>query len=362
MPLTHSDYMDRALFHAARGRGRTSPNPLVGAVVVSEDGIVVGQGFHERAGDAHAEVRALDAAGPRARAGTLYCTLEPCAHQGRTGPCAVRIVQAGIARVVAAVEDPNPLVSGQGFAYLQSHGVEVEVGLGESLATRLNQPFFTLIRERRPFVILKAAVSTDGCIAEAPGHRTQLTSAAAERHAHRVRAEVDAIGVGVGTIIVDDPVLTARGAFRVRPLTRVVFDRSLRTPPGSRLLSTGDAGPVIIVTTAQAARRRELRDPLEARGAQIEIARDGSVRSALEVLGTLQIGSLLLEGGATLHAAAWREKVVDFVRLYVTPHALGCSGVPLLDGEPWSWLQLIDPRVEPVGPDTLIEGYVHRPR
>src|SRR5262245_66538121 len=140
--------MSRALFHAARGRGRTSPNPLVGAVVVSADGVVVGQGYHERAGDAHAEIRALDDAGPRARGGTLYCTLEPCAHVGRTGPCVVRIVEAGIAQVVAAVEDPNPLVRGRGFAYLAEHGVAVEVGIGGTTATSLNQPFFTLTQER----------------------------------------------------------------------------------------------------------------------------------------------------------------------------------------------------------------------
>jgi len=362
MPLTHSDYMDRALFHAARGRGRTSPNPLVGAVVVSQDGIVVGQGFHERAGDAHAEVRALDAAGPRARAGTLYCTLEPCAHHGRTGPCAVRIVEAGIARVVAAVEDPNPLVSGQGFAYLQNHGVAVEVGLGETLATRLNQPFFTLIRERRPFVILKAAVSTDGCIAEAPGHRTQLTSAAAERHAHRVRAEVDAIGVGVGTIIVDDPVLTARGAFRVRPLTRVVFDRNLRTPLRSRLLSTGDAGPVIIVTTDSGASREDVRRQLTSDGAEILVAPDPTLRAALGCLAARGISSLLLEGGASVHQAAWDEGLADFVQLYVTPHTLGAAGLRFLNGLPFVPTVLSEVRVETLAPDVLIEGYVHRPR
>ena len=270
MTVTPSDYMARALFHAARGRGRTSPNPLVGAVVVSADGVVVGQGYHERAGDAHAEVRALDAAGPGARGGTLYCTLEPCAHVGRTGPCVLRIVEAGIARVVAAVEDPNPLVRGQGFAFLKTHGVAVEVGLGELSARTLNQPFFTLIRERRPFVVLKAAMSTDGCIAAAPSVRTSLTSDAANRHAQRVRAEIDAIGVGVGTVLVDDPLLTARGAYRSRPLIRVVFDRRLRMPPAARLLSTRAAGPVIIVTTASGAAQADRRARLEASGAEVD--------------------------------------------------------------------------------------------
>jgi diaminohydroxyphosphoribosylaminopyrimidine deaminase/5-amino-6-(5-phosphoribosylamino)uracil reductase len=360
--LTPSDYMARALFHAARGRGRTSPNPLVGAVVVSADGVVVGQGFHERAGTPHAEVHALEAAGPRARGGTLYCTLEPCSHVGRTGPCAVRIVEAGISRVVAAVEDPNPLVRGRGFAFLREHDINVEVGLGETTAKALNQPFFTLMREGRPFVVIKAATSVDGCIAEGPGRRTFLTSEAASRHAHRVRAEVDAIGVGVGTILADDPLLTARGAYRVRPLVRVIFDRSLRTPPDARVLSTRDAGPVIIVTTAPDQARAEARNQLEARGVEILVAPDPTLSSALGCLGARDISYLLLEGGAAIHRTAWDEGVADFVRLYVTPHRLGAAGLRFLDGRPFSSTGLFETRVEPLGPHVLIEGYVHRPR
>jgi len=354
--------MDRALFHAARGRGRTSPNPLVGAVIVSGDGIVVGQGFHERAGEPHAEVHALEEAGRRARGATLYCTLEPCCHVGRTGPCVARIVDAGIVKVVAAIEDPHPLVHGQGFAYLREHGVEVDVGLGAPAATALNQPFFTLVRDRRPFVMLKAATSLDGRIAKAPGQRTLLTSAPANRHAHRLRAEVDALGVGVGTILADDPLLTARGAFRDRPLIRIVFDRHLRTPADAAVLSTARVGPVIIVTTADGADRREARHALENRGADIVVAADGTFRAALVCLGARQIGSLLLEGGAALHASAWDEGLVDFVRLYVTPHVIGAGGVPLLGDRDFRTANLLDRRVETIGPDVLIEGYVHRPR
>jgi diaminohydroxyphosphoribosylaminopyrimidine deaminase/5-amino-6-(5-phosphoribosylamino)uracil reductase len=355
-------YMERALFLAARGRGRTSPNPMVGAVVVSADGVVVGQGYHERAGEPHAEVRALDMAGSRARRATLYCTLEPCCHEGRTGPCVRRIVDADVARVVAATEDPNPLVHGQGFAFLRAHGVEVEIGPGKAAAVRLNQPFFTLMRERRPFVVLKAATSLDGRIAAAPGQRTRLTAPAADRHAHRVRAEVDAIGVGSGTILADDPLLTPRGPYRERPLTRVIFDRRLRTPPAAAVLSTLGVGPVIIVTTAEGAARDGVRRSLEASGARIEVAARGTFRAALESLGALRVGSLLLEGGSELHAAAWDEGLVDFVRLYVTPHELGSSGVPLLAGRSFSSADLIDRRIEPLGADVLVEGYVHRPR
>lgn len=357
---TDRQFMDRALFHAARGRGRTSPNPLVGAVVVSHDGVVVGQGFHERAGDPHAEVVALEEAGRRAKGATLYCTLEPCCHQGRTGPCVTRIVDAGVARVIAAAEDPNPMVRGRGFAYLKSHDIVVHVGLGGETAAVLNQAFFTLMRDGRPFVVLKAATSLDGCIAETPGRPTRLTSAAADRHAHQTRAEIDAIGVGVGTILSDDPALTARGAYRERPLTRVIFDRHLRTPPGARVLSTRDAGPVIIVTTSAGAACAELRIPLEDQGADIEVA-EPTVCSALQRLGARQVGSLLLEGGAALHAAAWDERLVDFVRLYVTPRVLGAAGVPLLAGRCFRSGDLQNRRVQPLGPDVLIEGYVHWP-
>jgi diaminohydroxyphosphoribosylaminopyrimidine deaminase/5-amino-6-(5-phosphoribosylamino)uracil reductase len=359
--LSEAAYMDRALFHAARGRGRTSPNPLVGAVIVSTDGVIIGQGHHQRAGEPHAEVHALMQAGARARGATLYCTLEPCCHEGRTGPCVVRIVDAGIRRVVAAIEDPNPLVSGRGFAFLRAHGVQVDIGLSAPTAAVLNDAFFMLMRARRPFVILKAATSLDGRIAEAPGRRTMLTSADANRHAHRVRAEVDAIGVGVGTILADDPELTVRGVYRERPLARVIFDRRLRTPPTARVLSTPDAGPVIIVTTASATDRADLRAPLEERGAEIEVAEDGTLGPALHRLAEREIGSLLLEGGAALHAAAWDEGFVDYVRLYITPHVLGCAGVALLPDRSFESADLHNRRVEPLGPDVLIEGYVHGP-
>jgi len=359
--LTPSDYIARALFHAARGRGQTSPNPMVGAVVVSAEGVVVGQGFHRRAGEPHAEVHALRAAGENARGGTLYCTLEPCCHVGRTGPCVPLIVKSGIARVVASVEDPNPLVSGRGFALLRERGIRVEVGPGAAEAMELNRSFFTLLSKRRPFVVLKAAVSQDGAVAERRGQRTLLTADTANRHAHRLRAEVDAIGVGVGTIISDDPFLTARGPYRERPLIRVIFDRQLRTPTGARVLSTREAGPVIIVTTDQAARLSRARE-LERAGADLEISAAGTLASALNCLGGRQVGSLLLEGGASIYRAAWDEELVDYVTLYLTPHVLGERAVRFLDGRS-SVAELTDgSSVTRLGPDTLIERYVHRSR
>jgi diaminohydroxyphosphoribosylaminopyrimidine deaminase/5-amino-6-(5-phosphoribosylamino)uracil reductase len=360
--MRDSDYMERALLLAQRGRGRTSPNPLVGAVVVSPDGVVVGQGYHRRVGEAHAEAIALDEAGARARGATLYLTLEPCCHLGRTGPCVARIVDAGVSRVVAAVEDPNPLVRGKGFSHLRTHGVAVDIGVGADAARRLNQPFFTAMLEHRPFVVLKAAMSADGYIAEAPGVRTMLTSAAADRHSHLFRAEVDAIGIGSETLVVDDPLLTPRGVYRERPVTRVVFDRRLRTPAQAALLSTLSAGPVIIMTSAESARRDDLRRPLEAAGAGIEVIEGATFRAALEPLAARGIESLLLEGGAEVHAAAWDEDLVDLVSIYVCPRTIGPGGVPFLDGRAFDASTLFERREERLGPDTLIEGYVHRPR
>jgi diaminohydroxyphosphoribosylaminopyrimidine deaminase/5-amino-6-(5-phosphoribosylamino)uracil reductase len=272
-----------------------------------------------------------------------------------------RILEAGVVRVIASTEDPNPLVRGRGFAQLKARGISVDVGLGRERAIALNQPYFTLLRERRPFVILKAATSLDGRIAAGEGVRTRLTSAAADRHAHRLRAQVDAIGVGAGTVLVDDPLLTVRGVYRERPLARVIFDRRLRTPGTARVLSTRDVGPVIIVTTPRGAEDNAVaRHRLEQCGAVIEVAADETFGAALTALGSRQIGSLLLEGGATIHRAAWQEDLVDFVRLYVAPHVLGSSAVPLFD-ERFSSAPLVDRRVEPVGPDVVIEGYVHRP-
>jgi len=354
--------MDRALQLAERGRGRTSPNPLVGAVVVSHDGVIIGQGYHRRVGEAHAETVALDEAGEHARGATLYCTLEPCCHRGRTGPCVERIVSAGVSRVVAAVQDPNPLVNGKGFEHLRAHGIDVEVGVAAAEARRLNQPFFTVMREHRPFVVLKAAMSADGYIAEAPGKRTMLTSAEADRHAHLFRAEVDAIAVGSETILVDDPLLTARGAYRERPLTRVVFDRRLRTPAHAAVLSTLAAGPVMIMTSPAAAASLGLKQPLEARGARIETVEGAALRAAFERLADLGIESLLLEGGSEVHAAAWDEDLVDLVSIYVCPRVIGPGGVPFLGGRAFDASRLLDRREARLGPDTLIEGYVHGPR
>ena len=358
--LSDADYMDKALSLASRGRGRTSPNPLVGSLVVAH-GVVVGAGFHRRAGEPHAEVHALRSAGDRAKGATLFSSLEPCCHVGRTGPCVARIVEAGIARVVVGVEDPYPLVAGGGIRYLRERGIQVDVGVRQREATRMNEAFFTYVRHHRPFVTMKVAVSADGRIAAAPGRRSALTASKANRRVHALRAEVDAIGVGSGTMLVDDPALTAREVYRDAPLTRVVFDTRLRTPATARVFSTLEHGPVIVFTTdAAAAAAPGAVEALTSAGATVERLASRDLSDALRHLGARGVTSLLLEGGATIHRAAWTAALVDRVQLYISPLTVGADGVPWIDAPTLSLGMLRDVRVEPCGRDTFIEGYVYR--
>jgi diaminohydroxyphosphoribosylaminopyrimidine deaminase/5-amino-6-(5-phosphoribosylamino)uracil reductase len=363
---SHADtaFMARALLLAERGRGRTSPNPMVGALVVDDDGVIVGRGAHEVAGGPHAEVRALSDAGGRARGATLYCTLEPCSHAGRTGPCAPLVVESGIRRVVAAIEDPNPRVNGRGLAYLRAHGVDVCVGVLREEAERLNRPFFTVMRCGRPHVTMKAALSADGRVAAGPGLRTLLTGPEAGVLIHRERAEVDAIAVGSNTVLVDDPLLTARGAYRYRPLTRVVFDRRLRLPPAARLLSTLPDGPIVVLTLPLSSdERRRRADALVDAGAAIEVVEaEAFLRAGLSQLVPRGVTSLIVEGGPALQTALWQESLVDRVQLYVTPHVLGAGGIAWIDLPSGVLATLEDLTVVPVGDDVKIEGHVHRAR
>jgi diaminohydroxyphosphoribosylaminopyrimidine deaminase/5-amino-6-(5-phosphoribosylamino)uracil reductase len=352
--------MRRALAVAERGLGRTTPNPVVGCCIVTAEGVVVGDGAHERAGGPHAEIHALEEAGPLARGATLYCTLEPCVHTGRTGPCTERIIAAGVARVVAAMEDPDPRVAGRGIATLRAHGIDVVVGLERDRAERLNRGYLMCARHGRPWVILKAAMSADGHIAAAPGARTQLTSAPANRHAQLVRAGVDAVAIGSGTLLADDPLLTVREVYRERPLTRVVFDRRLRTPAGARLLTTLGAGPVIILTSSQtAASHPERVRALAAAGAQVLAMDTPSVAEGLRVLASRHVQCVLFEGGPTLHKAALAEGVVDQLHLYVASRVVGRQGVPwLADRQSVPKMDSLVSRA--VGRDVFLEGYVHR--
>ena len=348
--------MRRALFHAARGLGRTTPNPMVGAVVVAPDGVVVTQGWHRRAGEPHAEAKALEAAGEGARGATLYVNLEPCCHVGRTGPCTRQIIKSGVTRVVAAMKDPDPRVSGQGFAELRAHGIAVEEGLLEAEAERLNRPFITVKTCGRPFVILKTATSLDARVASQAGVRTSLTSTPANRRTQLLRASVDAIAVGSETLVVDDPLLTSREFQRVRPLVRVVFDRQVRTPATAKIFSTLSDGPVIIVTDARpgtARRRREL----ESVGATILEAE--ARHEALRALLKWDVSTLRVEGGPRLQAAFYQARLVDQQHLIVAPVMLGPAAVPWLDESIFTLASVTRLVAEPRGPDTWIEADVH---
>lgn len=353
--------MRRALFHAERALGATAPNPMVGAVVVDAAGVVVGQGHHARPGEAHAEVVALAEAGTRARDGTLYVTLEPCCHHGRTGPCTERILGAGIARVVAATGDPFPAVAGRGFATLRAAGVRVEVGLAEGAARRLNAAYLTAQERGRAWFVLKVATTRDGKIAEHAGAATAISGVASNRRTQRLRAGVDAIGVGIGTVLADDPRLTSRCVVRARPLIRIVFDRALRTPPAARLLAGDVAGEVLVVagpgaTTAFPERAEALRS------AGAVVVEAASLAAAASLFAARGLHAVLVEGGAGLHRAFWEADLVDRLHIIVAPRRIGGGGVPLFGGlpVPWSRLEHIEATVS--GSDVWMEADVHRNR
>jgi diaminohydroxyphosphoribosylaminopyrimidine deaminase / 5-amino-6-(5-phosphoribosylamino)uracil reductase len=353
-------HMARALLLAERGRGRTSPNPMVGAVIVDGEGVVVGRGSHEVAGGPHAEIHALRDAGERARGATLYCTLEPCSHTGRTGPCAPRVVEAGIRRAVIAVEDPNPRVAGRGLDILRQHGVEVTLGVRRDEAERLNCAFFTTMRLGRPFVTMKVALSADCAVTARRGTRTTLTGKQATIAAQRERAEIDAIAIGSETLLVDDPILTARIAYRYRPLIRVIFDRRLRASPSARIFTTLDDGPVILFSVeADADDHRARASTLRDAGAQVELlpqtlSSDAFLSEALSRLAARGVLSMVVEGGPMLHEAFASAGLVDRVEMFVAKVTIGP------EGHPWHVFDqcaLHDASARLLGDDTLIEGY-----
>ena len=353
--------MRKALCLAERGRGRTSPNPMVGAVIVDDEGVVIGRGSHEAAGGPHAEVHALRDAGARARGATLYSTLEPCSHSGRTGPCAPLVAGAGIRRAVIATRDPNPVASGGG-EHLRRQGIAVTFGVLAPEAQRLNEPFFSLVTRGRPYVTMKVALSLDGCIGGAGGMPIALTGGPAHRVVHRERAETDALAVGSGTVVSDDPSLTPRVAYRARPLTRIVFDGRLRTPPGARLFTTLDAGPVIIVTAEQSVDHgsRAAAALVDAGATLLPIDPPRSLEAALRAIAARGISSLIVEGGAELHRAFWDGGWVDRVQIFVAARVVGPGGTGWVQAPVMSSGLVTDCTARPVGEDVLLEGYVHR--
>jgi len=354
-------HLEHALRLARMGRREAHPNPRVGAVVVS-GGSVVGEGYHRGPGTPHAEAAALAQAGPRARGATLYVTLEPCCHQGRTGPCTEAIIAAGVARVVAGTLDPNPKVDGRGMTRLREAGVDAELAGGElpERCRLLNRPFERFIRTGLPFVTYKAAVSLDGKVAAAGGDARWISSAESRRRVHAMRAAADAVVVGAGTLRRDDPLLTVRDADGPDP-ARVVVTRSGELPLEARLLAGGSSPRTVVLATA-APLAGPLADALSERG--VEVVPAASLRDGFAALAARGWLELLFEGGPTLAGALLTEGLIDRVALFVAPLLVG-RGAPDLVGRPApdalsGALRLEDVAWTTSGDDLLCEARVPR--
>lgn len=356
----HEMYMKLALQTAAAAKGQTEPNPLVGAVIVN-DNRIVGIGAHLKAGEPHAEIHALRMAGEQARGGTIYVTLEPCSHHGRTGPCAEAIIEAGISKVVVAAQDPNPLVSGRGIRMIREAGIEVEAGVCEEESVRMNEVFNAYIVRKRPFVTMKSAITLDGKIATAASHSKWITSEAARADVHRLRNESGAILVGVNTVLKDDPELTTRIANGRNPV-RIIVDSTLRIPLDAKVVRDGKAATWVFAAANHNAERRKA---LEALGVRV-YATSGEdavhLSELLDLLGGQSISSLLVEGGGEVNASFMASKLVDKLVLYVAPKLVGGRNAPtFLEG---SGIESMDDAIQfshieldKIGQDYRFTGY-----
>jgi diaminohydroxyphosphoribosylaminopyrimidine deaminase / 5-amino-6-(5-phosphoribosylamino)uracil reductase len=356
-------FIDLALALGRRGLGNAWPNPAVGAVVVDAAGdlpVIVGRGWTQPGGRPHAEVEALSRAGSRARGATLYVTLEPCSHHGQTPPCADAIIAAGIARVVSAIEDPNPEVAGEGHARLRAHGVEVEVGLREAEARRAHAGHFRRVRDGRPHVTLKLAVSADGKAGLAGRRPAAITAEPARARVHLMRAMNDAILIGIGTALADDPQLTCRlPGMQGRSPVRVVLDTALRLPEASALVRTAAHPPVWVFAGTDADAQAERR--LTRHGVEVlrvpTVAGRISLSAMLQVLGDRGITRLMVEGGPILAAALLSADLVDEAAIFRSDVAIGPSGIDALEGLPSSAMtgspRFVSRGVETVGEDHL---------
>lgn len=355
-------YLRQALDLARQGEGQASPNPLVGAVLVRDDH-VVGRGFHTYVGVKHAEIRALEAAGAQAKGAALYINLEPCSHRGRTGPCADALIAAGVTRVVAAMQDPNPLVSGKGFEKLRAAGVEVEIaGEFSAEAGKLNEAFVHFMKTGRPLVTLKTAMTLDGKIAARAGESGWISSEAARKHAQRLRHASDAILTGIGTVLADNCFLTDRtGLPRSRPLLRMVADSKLRIPLDSNMVSSCGGDVVVIGTSASSADKRQA---LEERGVRV-LNLEGSNQKAdlgriVQWTAEQKYLSLLLEAGGELNGAALDAGIVDKIFFYYAPKIFSSArSLPMSRGQ--NAVQLERIAVHAIGSDEFaVEGYVRK--
>ncbi|PKM88904.1 MAG: riboflavin biosynthesis protein RibD [Firmicutes bacterium HGW-Firmicutes-12] len=357
-----SNFMRLALELAGKARGRTSPNPLVGAVVV-KDGRIIGRGYHKKAGTDHAEVHALLEAGDKAEGADLYVTLEPCNHYGRTPPCTESIIRAGIKRVFIALQDPNPLVSGQGIQKLRSCGIEVYERIMEEEAKLQNEVFLKYISTKLPFVALKTAISLDGKIATETGDSKWITGEEARFHGHMLRNTYDAIMVGIGTVVADNPSLTCRlPNGDGRDPVRIIVDSKLSISLEAQVLHHNSSAPTLVATTAQASK-----DRIKAveKWARVLIVNDGplvSLQDLLRNLGEQEISSVLVEGGGHLNGSFLREQLVDKFYFYVAPKLIGGARAPgpfqgngILELE--NAVEISKLSLKPLGNDILFTGY-----
>ena len=363
---TDEKYMREALELARRGRGRTSPNPVVGAVIVKDDK-VIGRGWHQKAGTAHAEVHAIADAGDETRNATLYVTLEPCCHFGRTGPCTEAIAAAGIQRVVVAMTDPNPLVAGCGIETLRQRGIRVDTGVLATEAASLNAPFIKWITCKLPFVTLKNGISLDGKIATRTGDSCWITGEASRLEVHRLRDAADAIITGVGTVLADDPELTTRLPEGGKSPVRVVVDSLARTPLSAKLVNDGKA-PTIIAISNKAPEERVA--ALKAKNVEIlPLPEDSDGRlnlgALLRILGERCLTHVMVEAGGTLNSSFLFGNYVDKVVMFVAPKIIGGAGAPGPYGGTGcdrlsEVVELEDVMIQHTGDDLMIEGWVKR--
>jgi diaminohydroxyphosphoribosylaminopyrimidine deaminase / 5-amino-6-(5-phosphoribosylamino)uracil reductase len=359
----HGNWMSEAIELARKGMALAHPNPRVGAVIVDDD-VKIGEGFHEYDKRDHAEIIALKQAGAKARGATLYVSLEPCCTTGRTGPCTKAIIEAGIQRVYAAMEDPNPAVAGRGLDELRRAGIEVHTGIYEKRARELNEDFAKWIRTGLPFVTMKTALTLDGQIATREGSATWITSEASRQAVQRIRHAADALLTGIGTVLVDDPRMSDRtGQPRRRKLLRAIVDSRLRLPLKSKLVKSAD-GDLAVFTTqkSESPKSRALRQAgveivrLPARGGRVDLI------AVMHELGRREMLNLLIEGGTELNGAALETGIVDKMILFYAPKVMGAGGVPMARVPPkWHAKSpaLTNISVSTMGPDFFIEGYFH---
>lgn len=363
--MEHEQYMEMTLALAKKALGRTSPNPIVGALIV-KNGKVIGQGYHQKAGTPHAEIHALREAGEEARGATMYVTLEPCSHYGKTPPCVDAIIKAGLSEVIVAMEDPNPLVAGKGIETLKGAGIRTVTGILEEKARRSNEVFCKYITTGKPFVALKTAMTLDGKIATPQGDSKWITGEVARQAVHQLRNMYDAVMVGLGTVIKDDPQLTTRlDTQSGRDAQRIIVDSRGEIPLESRILSLNSAADTLIATTHLIAGDK-LR-LLQEKGAKVLEcpARDGEVDLVylMNRLGERGVTSILLEGGGTLNAAALNAGIVDKVYAFIAPKILGgVNALTPVEGAGAEWVKdainITDMQVTRYGEDILIEGKV----